>query len=59
MSSPEKYHLKITIIIIIIIIITSGGDQFCLRYGLHVVCKMEDICQQGCNEFCKTSLLVE
>ena len=20
---------------------------------MHVVCKMEDICQQGCNEFCK------
>ena len=38
---------------------TSGGDQFCLRYGLHVVYKMEGICQQGCNEFCKTWLLVQ
>ena len=38
---------------------TSGGDLFCLRYGLHVVYKMENICQQGCNEFCKTWLPVE
>ena len=28
---------------------TSRGDQFCLRYGWHVVYRMEDICQQGCN----------
>ena len=38
---------------------TSGGDQFCLRYGLNVVYKMEDICQQCCNESCKTCLLLE
>ena len=38
---------------------TSGGDQFCLRYGWHVAYEMEDICQQRCNEFCKTCLLVE
>ena len=33
---------------------SSKGDQMCSRYDQHVVCKMEDICQQGSIEFCKT-----
>ena len=35
---------------------TSKGGQFCLKYGLPVVCKVDNICQQGCNEFCKYTI---